>query len=167
MDGRAFGHVDLFDAGLPCPPFSIAGKQLGQHDERDLFPHALRLAEQISPRTVLLENVPGLAARRFDGYRAQILRRLHGLGYQTWWQLAQASQHGVPQLRGPVRACGDLFRHADHRRQQAFHLMELDALSLAPGTGEPQQPVVARLTVVARCWVFRPRAWLGSWSFRQ
>ena len=70
MDGRAFGHVGLFAAGLPCPPFSIAGKQLGQHDERDLFPHALRLAEQISPRAVLLENVPGLAARRFDGYRA-------------------------------------------------------------------------------------------------
>jgi len=70
VDGRAFGHVGLFAAGLPCPPFSIAGKQLGQHDERDLFPHALRLAEQISPRAVLLENVPGLAARRFDGYRA-------------------------------------------------------------------------------------------------
>jgi DNA (cytosine-5)-methyltransferase 1 len=99
VDGRAFGHVDLFAAGLPCPPFSIAGKQLGQHDERDLLPHALRLAEQVSPRAVVLENVPGLAARRFDGYGAQILRRLHGLGYQTWWQLAQASQHGVPQLR--------------------------------------------------------------------
>jgi DNA (cytosine-5)-methyltransferase 1 len=99
LGGRAFGHVDLLAGGLPCPPFSVAGKQLGQHDERDLFPQALRLAEQISPRTVLLENVPGLAARRFDGYRAQILRRLHGLGYETWWQLVQASQHGVPQLR--------------------------------------------------------------------
>jgi len=99
VDGRGFRHVDLLAGGLPCPPFSIAGKQLGRHDDRDLFPQALRLAEQISPRAVLLENVPGLATRRFDGYRAQVLQRLHGLGYQTWWQLVQASQHDVPQLR--------------------------------------------------------------------
>jgi DNA (cytosine-5)-methyltransferase 1 len=99
VDGRVFGRVDLLAGGLPCPPFTVAGKQLGQRDERDLFPQALRLAEQISPRAVLLENVPGLATRRFDIYRGQILRGLHGLGYQTWWQLVQASQHGLPQLR--------------------------------------------------------------------
>ena len=58
VDGRAFRHVDLLSGGLPCPPFSIAGKQLGQHDERDLFPQAQRLVEQTSPRAVLLENVP-------------------------------------------------------------------------------------------------------------
>ena len=99
MDGRAFRHADLVSGGIPCPPFSIAGKQLGHHDERDLFPQALRLIEEISPRAVLLENVPGLAARRFGVYRAQVLQRLHGLGYQTWWDLVQASEHGVPQLR--------------------------------------------------------------------
>jgi len=99
VDGRAFPGADLLAGGVPCPPFSIAGKQLGRDDERDLFPQALRLAGQISPRAVLLENVPGLAAPRFDSYRAQVLRRLHCLGYETWWQLVQASQHGVPQLR--------------------------------------------------------------------
>jgi DNA (cytosine-5)-methyltransferase 1 len=56
-------------AGVPCPPFSIAGKQLGDGDDRDPFPH-LRLAEEISPRAVLLENVRGVATARFDGYRA-------------------------------------------------------------------------------------------------
>jgi DNA (cytosine-5)-methyltransferase 1 len=99
LDGRSFAHVDLLSGGVPCPPFSIAGKQLGQHDDRDLFPQVLRLIEQARPRAVLLENVPGLAGRRFGGYRAQVLRRLHDLGYQTWWDLVQASQHGVSQLR--------------------------------------------------------------------
>jgi DNA (cytosine-5)-methyltransferase 1 len=99
VDGRAFPQTDLLAGGVPCSPFSIAGKQLGRDDERDLFPQALRLAGQISPRAVLLENVPGLAASRFDSYRAWVLRRLHGLGYETWWHLVQASQHGVPQLR--------------------------------------------------------------------
>jgi DNA (cytosine-5)-methyltransferase 1 len=99
VDGRGFAGVDLLAGGVPCPPFSIAGKQLGAGDDRDLFPHALRLAAEIRPRAVLLENVRGLATARFDGYRAQVLARLHWLGYETWWDLVNASDHGVPQLR--------------------------------------------------------------------
>jgi DNA (cytosine-5)-methyltransferase 1 len=99
VDGRAFCGVDLLAGGVPCPPFSIAGKQLGSGDDRDLFPQALRLAEEISPRAVLLENVRGLATARFAAYRAQVLVRLHDLGYETWWKLVHASDHGVPQLR--------------------------------------------------------------------
>src|SRR5258707_15829151 len=41
INGRHFRGVDLFAGGVPCPPFSIAGKQLGQNDERDLFAEAL------------------------------------------------------------------------------------------------------------------------------
>ena len=99
VDGRAFRRVDLLAGGVPCPPFSVAGKQLGEDDERDLFPQALRLVEECVPRAVLLENVRGLGTRRFDSYRAQVCGRLHELGYLTWWQLVQASEHGVPQLR--------------------------------------------------------------------
>ena len=99
LDGRAFAGVDLVSGGVPCPPFSIAGRQLGRDDDRDLFPQALRLVAEIRPRAVLLENVRGLAGRRFDGYRDQVLARLHELGYQTWWDLVHASEHGVAQLR--------------------------------------------------------------------
>jgi DNA (cytosine-5)-methyltransferase 1 len=99
VDGRAFGRPDLFAGGVPCPPFSIAGKQLGSDDERDLFPQALRLIEECGPRAVLLENVRGLAAPRFDAYRAGVRDQLHQLGYRTWWDMVHASEHGVPQLR--------------------------------------------------------------------
>jgi DNA (cytosine-5)-methyltransferase 1 len=99
VDGHAFTDVDLLAGGVPCPPFSIAGKQLGSDDERDLFPQALRLAAEIRPRAVLLENVRGLAAARFDSYRAQVLGQLAELGFRAWWQLVNASEHGVPQLR--------------------------------------------------------------------
>jgi DNA (cytosine-5)-methyltransferase 1 len=99
LDGRAFTGVDLLSGGVPCPPFSIAGKRLGEEDDRDLFPQALRLVEETAPRAVLLENVKGLATHRFDGYRAQVLGHLRALGYQTWWDVVQASEHGVPQLR--------------------------------------------------------------------
>ena len=99
LDGGAYAGIDLFSGGVPCPPFSIAGKQLGADDDRDLFPQALRLIAESAPRAVLLENVRGLATHQFSDYRGQVLARLHELGYQTWWNLMQASDHGVPQLR--------------------------------------------------------------------
>jgi DNA (cytosine-5)-methyltransferase 1 len=99
LDGRPYAGIDLFSGGVPCPPFSIAGKRLGQDDDRDLFPEALRLVRETGPRAALLENVPGLATSRFDSYRAEVLDQLRALGYQTWWDLVQASEHGVPQLR--------------------------------------------------------------------
>ena len=44
------GQIDLLAGGVPCPPFSVAGKQLGSEDERDLFPEALRLAAECRPK---------------------------------------------------------------------------------------------------------------------
>jgi len=99
VDGHAYAGVDVLAGGVPCPPFSIAGRQLGSDDERDLFPQALRLVAEARPRAVLLENVKGLGTRRFDGYRAQVLGRLTDLGYRAWWDLISASDFGVPQLR--------------------------------------------------------------------
>jgi DNA (cytosine-5)-methyltransferase 1 len=99
LDGRAFTGIDLLAGGVPCPPFSVAGRQLGRDDDRDLFPEALRLVAEIKPRAVLLENVSGLGTRRFSAYRAHVLGQLKGLGYEAWWQLINASEHGVPQLR--------------------------------------------------------------------
>jgi len=99
VDGRSFDGIDLLAGGVPCPPFSVAGHQLGADDERDLFPEAIRLARQARPRAVLLENVKGLTSPRFANYREQIRANLHGLGYETSWQLLYASEYGVPQLR--------------------------------------------------------------------
>src|ERR1035437_4538497 len=57
IDGTDFlGTIDLFAGGVPCPPFSIAGKQLGGDDERDLFPAALRLIRQSEPKAILLRS---------------------------------------------------------------------------------------------------------------
>src|SRR5580693_1764788 len=71
FDGTSYKGVDLLAGGVPCPPFSIAGKQLGADDERDLFPRALRLVEECEPAAVMLENVRGLSTARFAGYREQ------------------------------------------------------------------------------------------------
>ena len=94
--------VDLLAGGVPCPPFSVAGKQLGSDDERDLFPEALRLVSEIKPKVVMLENVRGLLDTVFDEYRARIIKKLEYLGYATDWRLLNASDFGVSQLRPRV-----------------------------------------------------------------
>ncbi|WFP16355.1 DNA cytosine methyltransferase [Citricoccus muralis] len=99
IDGREYKGIDLLAGGVPCPPFSIAGKQLGADDERDLFPEALRLVAEAQPRAVMLENVRGLASNRFAPYRKSIIEALDGLGYESDWQLLYSSEYGVPQLR--------------------------------------------------------------------
>lgn len=93
------GEVDLLAGGVPCPPFSKAGKQLGASDERDLFPEALRLVRECRPRAVMLENVRGLLDPKFSAYRAKIERSLRRAGYKPEWKVLQASDFGVPQLR--------------------------------------------------------------------
>lgn len=93
------GPIDLFAGGVPCPPFSIAGKQLGSSDERDLFAWAIEQVGIIRPRAVLLENVRGLSMPRFAGYRQHVLDRLIEFGYRAEWRLINSSDFGIAQLR--------------------------------------------------------------------
>lgn len=94
-----FEGIDLLAGGVPCPPFTIAGKQLGATDERDLFAWAIELCATMRPRALMLENVRGLSLPRFSAYRQHVLDRLTQLGYAADWRLLHASDYGVPQLR--------------------------------------------------------------------
>jgi DNA (cytosine-5)-methyltransferase 1 len=91
--------VALLAGGVPCPPFTVAGRQLGATDERDLFAWAVELCGIIRPRALLLENVRGLSTSRFGAYRQHVLDRLTELGYVPGWRLLHAADFGVPQLR--------------------------------------------------------------------
>ncbi|MET8786159.1 DNA (cytosine-5-)-methyltransferase [Streptomyces sp. NPDC004589] len=91
--------LDLLAGGVPCPPFSIAGKQLGANDERDLFAWAVELCGRIKPKVLLLENVRGLSTNRFAAYRQHVLDRLREHGYIGEWNLLHANEFGVSQLR--------------------------------------------------------------------
>ena len=106
FDGKPYKGVDLLAGGVPCPPFSIAGKQLGKDDERDLFPEALRLIKEMEPRAIMLENVRGFLDRGFTEYRQYILKSIEKLGYDTQIKLLNASDFGVPQLRPRVVIVG-------------------------------------------------------------
>ncbi len=106
FDGAPYNGVDLLAAGVPCPPFSVAGEQKGKDDERDLFPVAIHLLSEIRPKAVMIENVRGLLDPKFDTYRARILQQIDDLGYKTSIGLFNASDFGVPQLRPRVVIVG-------------------------------------------------------------
>lgn len=106
FDGTIYKGIDLLAGGVPCPPFSVASRQLGENDERDLFPEAVRLIAEIKPRAVMLENVRGFLDKKFDAYRRDILSAIKNLGYKVQMKLLNASDFGVPQLRPRVVIIG-------------------------------------------------------------
>lgn len=119
FDFSIFRGVDLLAGGLPCPPFSVAGKQLGEKDERNLFTRGVEIAEVVQPRAIMFENVRGMLDASFEGYRDYIEVRLRKQGYKVYWKLLHAADFGVPQLRPRVvmvalkRAYAEMFSWPD------------------------------------------------------
>jgi DNA (cytosine-5)-methyltransferase 1 len=114
FDGSEFKGTDIISGGLPCPPFSVAGKQLGTRDERNLFPAMIRLVDQIRPKAVMIENVRGFSEAVFVDYRLSIKEQLQKLGYVTGWKLMNASDFGVSQLRPRVIFVALRSEYAEH-----------------------------------------------------
>jgi len=114
FSAQKYKGVDLVAGGVPCPPFSAAGKQLGKDDERNLFDEALRIVAESNPKAVMLENVRGLMGAKFAEYRLFISKKLYEMGYLSDWKLLNASDFGVPQLRPRVILVAIKEEYADY-----------------------------------------------------
>ena len=113
-EAHLYPGVDLVAGGVPCPPFSKAGKQLGRDDERDLFPAAIEIVRKVLPKAVMLENVSGLLDPKFKEYREEINSIFSDMGYTTFWKLHNACHYGVPQLRPRVILVALRGEYAEH-----------------------------------------------------
>jgi len=89
------GAVDVLAGGFPCQPFSVAGRQRGADDERNMWPEFRRLIGELRPRAVFLENVPAIAA----GYGPVVIGELAALGYDAEWGVISAADAGAPHKR--------------------------------------------------------------------
>lgn len=99
FDGRSFrALVDVVSAGFPCQPFSVAGKQKGPEDERNGWPHAIRIICEVRPAVALLENVPGLLSQR-HGYFGTVLGDLAESGFDAVWDVLGADDVGARHRR--------------------------------------------------------------------
>lgn len=110
------GMVDVITAGFPCQPFSVAGKQQGADDERNMWPATLDTIRAVRPRYVMLENVPGLVV---SGYFGTILGGLAESGYDSWRRILSAAEMGAPHKRDRlwiVAHCNSRGRGSDTAR---------------------------------------------------
>lgn len=136
--------VDLIVGGVPCQPWSVAGKRKGFDDERgQLWFDVIRLVDQAKPRAFIFENVKGLVDPRNHSRFLSIIGRFEEIGYSVKWKLINSYDFGVPQSRERVFIVGirtDLNAHSlyqfpspvDNRFLLKDVIDDIRHLSLAP-----------------------------------
>ncbi|MFI8446194.1 DNA cytosine methyltransferase [Streptomyces erythrochromogenes] len=156
------GELGLLAGGVPCPPFSHAGKQLGKDDERDLFPRMLDLVDELHPQAVMIENVRGIMDDKFTDYRDWVIARLQGgrakdpqTGIEAdykgaeykvcGWNVIEASDFGVPQLRPRailVAIREDILGHSEFTWPQPQETVVTVADKLGPSMEARYKPYI-------------------------
>ena len=130
LDFSPWRNADLVTGGLPCPPYSLAGKQHGAADERDLFPKMLEIVSLVCPRAVLIENVRGLLHAKFSEVRHKVDVELKAMGYRPYWAMLNAADFGTPQSRSRV------FLIAIHKNEPNQLEWPFPSSSMPPTVGE-------------------------------
>lgn len=103
INAKELPDFDLFTGGFPCQPFSSAGLQLGEKDKYGrgtLLHHILRIVECKKPEYILLENVKGLTAKKFEGTFNYLKDKLKEFGYGNLaYAVLNSKDYGIPQNR--------------------------------------------------------------------
>jgi DNA (cytosine-5)-methyltransferase 1 len=100
------GVADIIHGGPPCQPFSVAGKQLGGRDPRNMWPAFVAAVLGVRPRAFIAENVPGFLDPKFARFVADnVIRPLQKEYFLSTFRLS-ADRFGVPQARKRVFIVG-------------------------------------------------------------
>jgi len=98
--GMSPGDLDLLAACPPCQSFSRMRKKnrrrVSSDGDNTLILDCLRFIRTFRPKTIILENVPGLST--YWKFKS-IVDKLHGMGYLTTHDIVNASSYAVPQRR--------------------------------------------------------------------
>lgn len=115
-DIRAAKHlpyVDIISGGFPCQPFSVAGKQLAQEDDRHLWPEMLRVIREVKPSYVIGENVTGIIGLALD----EVLASLEAEGYTCETFIVPACAVNAPHRRDRVW----IIAYSGYNESQGWH----------------------------------------------
>ena len=147
--GLECGELDVIVGGPPCQGFSINAPERFLEDPRNsLFKHYVRFLDEFKPKTLLIENVPGMLSLGDGVIFEQILKELRGHGYHVEARILFAAHYGVPQERWRTIILGSRFSpppaHPDPThyavaranfkggRTMTFRLMPLQQAALLP-----------------------------------
>jgi DNA (cytosine-5)-methyltransferase 1 len=106
VDWRAYKGADVLHGGPPCQPFSTAGRQRGEEDERNLLPEFVRCVLAVRPQAFIAENVAALAGPKFAPYLQSALYEPLAGRYHLTSFILSAHEFGVPQVRRRVLFVG-------------------------------------------------------------
>ena len=111
--------IDLLVGGPPCQTFSAIGKQEGLNDERgNLIYQFTEVLEQCAPKIFIFENVT--AFRSIDNGKVwvEFMKKLNKLGYDsenTYWNIMNAKDYGIPQSRKRIFIIGFKKKEIDYK----------------------------------------------------
>lgn len=105
-------YADFWTYSFPCQDISVAGKQAGIKKGKTrsgLLYEVERLLEKSKecgelPKYLMLENVKNLVGKKFKAQFEEWIQRLDELGFNTYWQVLNAKNYGIPQNRERVFA---------------------------------------------------------------
>lgn len=148
------GSIDVLSGGFPCQPFSKAGKRQGTSDDRHLWPEMLRAIQQIRPRWVVAENVPGLLNWRKGMVFAGIKTEMEVAGFEVFppivfpacavkaphrrervWIIAHSISHGHRDKPEQNRCSSWEIEGEENKRQRLR--AEPEGISIAGTTADP------------------------------
>jgi len=98
LDGSEYEGIDIITGGFPCQPFSVAGNQGGEKDDRYLWPQMLKIITQARPTWIVAENVAGIIPMALD----KVLADLEGENYSTRPVIIPACAKNAPHRRDRV-----------------------------------------------------------------
>ena len=113
--------IFFFFAGFPCQPWSMAGKQLGVDDERNMIPQVVRIIKDKQPDVFILENVKGLKSKKFKDVYDSLMRDLKVICGYTVYERIYNAKAVVPQNRQRIFIVG-------FKKQTDFEFPELPAV---------------------------------------
>lgn len=105
VDTSDIPECDLVTYGFPCQDISVAGLQKGikaGETRSGLLYEALRIIDVKKPKYAIAENVKNLVGKRFKDDFEQLLALLDSMGYNSYWQVLNAKDYGIPQNRERV-----------------------------------------------------------------
>jgi DNA (cytosine-5)-methyltransferase 1 len=87
-------------AGVPCQGFSLSNRKRHDNDKRNfLFREFIRIASELHPTCVVLENVSGLVSTMNGAFKRDIAEAIREIGYDVYFAMLNAADYGVPQKR--------------------------------------------------------------------
>ena len=99
---RIIQEFDLICGGIPCQPFSLAGKQKGKEDDRHLWPYMYEIVKSKKPTWVIVENVGGFVNVALD----DVCLDLETEGYATQSFIIPACSVEAPHKRDRIWILG-------------------------------------------------------------